>query len=241
MVTKMSDINKYRPPKPSSGDIAHAIARAGLGAIPIAGAAASELLHAIVMPPLTRRRHEWMVDIGEALRALEGKMGIVLETLQNNNDFIDTAIEATRIAIKTSNREKRKALKNAILNSALPNPPKDSLQQIFLTFIDSLSLWHIKLLELFNDPKTYIEKHKISLETYSIAIKDLIEIAFKDLEGREDLYRYLWSDLYARGLIIQEHISEIVHPRDGKLNKSLLTEIGRLFLMYIKNPIDEEP
>ena len=133
----MDDQEKYNPPQSSTGDTIHAMARAGLGAIPYVGTAASELLNAIVTPPLERRRNEWMKQIGEALRKLEKQMGVVLESLQEKDEFIDIAIEATQIAIKTSNREKKEALKNAILNSALPSPPEESLQKLFLNLIDT--------------------------------------------------------------------------------------------------------
>jgi hypothetical protein len=57
MQTSMSDINK-----PSSGDYAYAAAKAGLGSIPIIGAAASELLGFIITTPLEKRRQKWMLE-----------------------------------------------------------------------------------------------------------------------------------------------------------------------------------
>ena len=140
----MSD-EKYEVPKSSATDKAYAVAKAGLGSIPYAGAAAAELLGLIVAPSLEKRRDKWMTEIGDALKQLEEKMGVVFEALQNNDQFIDTAIEATQMAIKTSNTEKREALKNALLNSALQNPPEETVQKMFLSFIDTLTVWHMKL------------------------------------------------------------------------------------------------
>src|SRR5882724_12867217 len=130
MVKKMNEKPKYTPPEKSTGDAVHAVARAGLGALPVAGAAASELLIALVTPPLERRRNEWMAEVGDALLKLEERMGVVLESLQTQDQFVDVAVAATLIALRTSNKEKREALKNAILNSALPNPPEESLQKM---------------------------------------------------------------------------------------------------------------
>ena len=234
----MGNEEKYKPPKPSSRDAVHAVARAGLGAIPVAGAAAIELLNAIVAPPLEKRRNKWMEEMGEALRVIEEKMGIVLESLQQNDEFIDVALEATRIAIKTSNQEKHEALKSAILNSALPNPPEESLQKMFLSFIDTLTVWHLKLLELFNDPPAYIEKHKINFTGYSMgAMSHLVEIAFPELRGRRDLYDLIWKDLYSRALVTTEGLHTMM-TGSGIIAKRT-TEIGKLFLDYIKNPIKE--
>ena len=107
----------YSLPEPTKGDAA--IARAGLGAIPVGGAAAIELLNAIVTPPLERRRQEWMERIGNALKRLEEEKGIILEKLQNNDAFVDIALQASQTALRTSQEEKLDALKNAVLNSSL--------------------------------------------------------------------------------------------------------------------------
>jgi hypothetical protein len=201
MVVKMNQKKTYKPPEKSAGDAVHSVTRAGLGTIPFAGAAASELLTAIVTPPLERRRSKWMEEIGEALQNLEEKMGVVLESLQEKDQFIDVALEATQIAIRTSNQEKREALKNAILNSASPNPPEESLQKMFLSFIDTLTVWHLKLLDLFNDPQAYIQKQNLQFSNNSMeAISHLIENAFPELRGRRDFYenRFSWKLIWAK-------------------------------------------
>jgi hypothetical protein len=77
----MAKDSKYKSPKATKGDAGHAIVRAGLGAIPVAGSAATELFNAIVVPPLERRRSAWMEQVGEALRRLEEQRGIRLEDL----------------------------------------------------------------------------------------------------------------------------------------------------------------
>jgi hypothetical protein len=234
----MNEENKYKPPETSAGDAAHAVVRSGLGAIPFAGTAAIELLNAIVASPLEKRRTKWMEDVGAALKELEEKMGIVLESLQENEEFIDIALEATQLAIKTSNHEKREALKSAILNSALPNPPEESLQKMFLSFVDTFTVWHLKLLDLFNDPPSYLEKHGIQFSGYSMgAMSHLVENTFPELKGRRDLYDLIWKDLYSRALVNTEHLH--VTMTDSGIVAKRTTEIARLFLDYIKNPLGE--
>ena len=49
---------------------------------------------------------------------------IDLKSLQTNDIFIDTVLKATQAAIRTNQQEKKKALLNAVLNAALPNPPE---------------------------------------------------------------------------------------------------------------------
>ena len=234
----MNDKKKYDPPKSGGGDGALAVARAGLGAIPIAGSASIELLTTIVTPPLEKRRNKWMQEVGEALRQLEENMGVVLESLSENDQFIDIAIEATQIAIKTSVQEKREALKNAILNVALPNPPEESLQNLFLSLIDTLTVWHLKLLELFNDPPEYIQKHRLQSGNISMgAMSHLVENVFPELKGRRDLYDLIWKDLYSRALVTTDGLHTMM-TGSGIVTKRT-TKIGILFLEFIKNPIED--
>ena len=101
---------KYEVPSAKAGDIAHAVTRSGLGAIPFAGTAAIELLNMVVTPSLEKRRNDWMKEVGEGLRNLEEKMGVVLEELHQNDAFIDAALEASTLAIKIVKKKKLKLL-----------------------------------------------------------------------------------------------------------------------------------
>ena len=233
----MNEKEKYTPPEKSAGDVVHAVARAGLGTIPVVGAAATELLTVIITPPLEKRRSEWMAEIGDALRKLEEQMGVVLESLQTNDQFVDVAVAASQIALRTSNKEKREALKNAILNSALPNAPEESLQKMFLSFIDTLTVWHLKLLDLFNDPPTYIQKHNLRFGVSMGVMSHLIESAFPELKGKRDLYDLIWKDLFSRALVTTDGLHTMM-TGSGIVAKRT-TEIGRLFLDYIKDPMDQ--
>ena len=229
---------KYEPPKKGVSDGAHALARAGLGAIPLAGAASIELLSAIVTPSLEKRRDDWMNEVGEGLRELEDRVGVILEELGSNDQFIDIAIDATQIALKTSIKEKRKALKNVILNTALPEPPEESLQKLFLSFIDTLTVWHIKLTKLFYDPQEYCEENNLPIPNIQMgALSHLVEDVFPDLRGKRDLYDLIWKDLYSRALVNTDGL-HVMMTGSGMLAKRT-TQIGDMFLEYIKNPIED--
>lgn len=222
------DIKRYKPPVRNAGDVGHAIIRAGLGAIPYAGAAAVEILNLIVMPSLEKRRDEWMESVGRALETIENKMGIVLKSLGQNDSFIDTALEASRIALKTSNHEKREFLRNAILNSALPNPPEEALQQIFLSSIDTLSVWHFRLLEFLSHQLTYPDTPENDKQKSDVLIKH-----FPELKEKGNFIEFVWNDLSSRGLIVTDR-SDLYGSVQHRT-----TEIGNLLLDFVKNPIDE--
>ena len=234
----MSDDPKYQPPKSSLGDKAHTIVKAGVNLTPIAGGSASELLNLIVTPPLEKRRIKWMEEVGEGLRKLEGKHKIDLESLQDNDDFIDVVLEATTIAMKTSNQRKREALKNAILNTANNTAPDESLRIMFLSYIDTFTEWHIKLFVLFNDPQGYLDKNNLSMGNIVGGGPDnLIHKAFPELREKRDFYDSIWKDLFAKALVT----GEMLHGQmtlKGILSRRT-SKIGDDFLKFIESPIQE--
>jgi len=140
-----------KTPKRSKGDIAHSVVKAALGSIPVGGNAAAEFFQLLVTPPLEKRRDEWIAEVGARLQELETK-GISLDSLQANEQFISTLMQATQLALRTHQNEMREALRNAVQNSARPGAPDDSEQQIFLNFVDSFTEWHIRILRLFRAP-----------------------------------------------------------------------------------------
>jgi len=236
----MSEEEKYKPPKPDKADVAHAVTRSGLGAIPIAGTASVELLNAIVTPSLEKRKSEWMELIGEGLRELEQKMEIVLDSLQTNDSFTDIALEASQIAIRTSSKEKHEALRNAVLNSALPSPIEESMQRMFLSFVDTFTVWHIKLLHLFSDPEKFLQENSANLGNLSLgAPAHLVEAAYPELRGRRDIYDLVWKDLNSRALVNLDTL-HIMMTGSGVVAKRT-TEIADLFLNFIRSPFEDEP
>lgn len=229
----------YTPPKANKADAAHAIVRSGLGTIPIAGAAATELFSAIVTPPLEKRKTEWMKKVGEALRNLESQKGINLQDLQNNDTFLDISLHATQAALRTSREEKLIALKNAILNSAMPSPINDSMQQMFINFIDTLTVWHLRLLSFLKDPVEWAEENNLNFSHISMGgTATIIEMAFVELRQKRNFYDQLGKDLYSRGLINGDNF-HITMSGHGLLQKKT-TDMGDRFLAYIENPLDGE-
>jgi len=226
---------KRRPPKRGKDDIAHAGARALLSTIPLVGGAAVELFQFVVTPPLEKRRDEWMEEVGKSLADLEATRDTNLEKLQNDDTFIDVALIATQIALRNSQAEKLRALRNAVLNAALPSPPDRSLQEMFLAFVDIFTVWHIRLLSLFANQNEWANKTGKTLPgLYPGGVYIFIESVFPDLEGRQSFYEQIWRDLHIRGLVTPESlqsldISEAFAPRR-------VSDLGRKFLKFISEP-----
>jgi hypothetical protein len=70
---------------------------------------------------------------------------------------VDAVVTATRIVDRTSQREKIEALRNAVLNSALPAAPDQDIQQLYFALIDNLTPTHLRLLTLLDNPPGWFD------------------------------------------------------------------------------------
>lgn len=199
----MTEKERLTPPASSLGDKAHALARAGIGSIPLVGASATELFQMLIAPPLERRRQVWMEAVADGLRRLEQEKGIDIDKLGDNETFIDTVMQASQVAMRNSHQEKRDALRNAVLNSALPHSVDESRQQMFLNLVDVLTVWHIRILKLLSNPLQWFQEHDRKPPEYpfSGSLSQMLTDAYPELTQQRDLYDQIAKDLYDRGLL----------------------------------------
>jgi len=159
-----------------------------------------ELFTSVVAPPLEKRRDEWMQNVGEALQELQTERGIDPEDLRSNEGFVDTVLQASQAALRTSQQEKRDALRNAILHAALPSAPDQSLQQMFVSWVEVLTVWHLRILNLFDDPPGWFAREgKRTPELVMGSLSAVLEDAYPELRGRRGFYDQVWNDLHQRG------------------------------------------
>jgi hypothetical protein len=237
----------------------------GIAALLAAGGAAFavELFSQTFTPSLEKRREKWFEAIAEKLGELEEKVDeFNFESLTENEQFVTTLIQATQIAIRNHQEEKLTALRNAVLNAALPNPIQEDLQIIFLNWIDRLSNYHIQVLTYLDNPGTSPNRKIPTIKDYegkSLVIQvanDLEDLGLVELE----------SSLLQRGL---EHSDEkrverllkdgniesafkIVNKKTDELKElkaflekiergfgeSHTTSLGKLFIQFLKLPYD---
>lgn len=217
---------KLEPPKQGKGDAAHALVKAGISAIPIIGGPGAELFQHVVQPPLEKRRVEWMDYVGEKLLELEQK-GVDIEQLRENDEFVSAVLHASQLAVRTHRQEKREALRNALFNIASGKAPEESVQQIFLDYIDSFSELHVQLLKFFQQPP----------DTSNVmmgALSSVIEQGMPNLRGKGQVYGQIWNDLVARGLVGNVGL-QVMMTGQG-LGGKRTTELGDAFLGFISEP-----
>lgn len=215
--------NKLSVPQKTGGDAAHAVVKAGLSAIPVVGGPAAELFQNIVQPPLEKRRVRWMEQVGEKLEELEQK-GLNLESLQSNEQFVTAVMHASQVALRTHQAAKLDALRNAILNIAKGQAPDETVQHLFLGFVDSLTDQHLRILKIFQAPTP---PPNMSIG----GLGRVLEHNIPELRGRQDLYTQLWRDLYSRGLLNTDGLN--VTMSGSGLAAKRTTSLGDAFLKFI--------
>jgi hypothetical protein len=205
--------------------------RAAVAMVPVPGL--DGLLEMIISPPLARRRSEWERDVVAAIRQLESERGIKPEQLQDNPAFIDAVLTAFPLAVKTSQHAKRAALRNAVINAALPGAPEVAVQQMFFALVDRFTEWHLRILKIFRDPATWRNAEGVPLRPAG-SLSTLIEQAYPELRGRPELRDQIWSELGAAGLHRSGGLNTTMTP-DGTMS-ARTTEHGNQFLDFIENP-----
>jgi hypothetical protein len=233
----MNISNQRNKPEESIGDVAHTVVKAGLSAIPVIGGPLAELFAAVIEPPISRRRVQWIESIGNGLKILEEKVdGFKIEALSQNEMFITTVMQASQAAIRNHQKEKLEALRNAVLNAALPNAPEEDIQLMFLNFIDGLTPWHLRVLKFIDDPLEWGKSNNIPyLNLSSGGPSNVLEHTFPELKGRRDFYDLIVKDLFNRGLMNTESLHGMMTEQG--MYASRTTKMGKQFLKFITSPI----
>lgn len=110
---------------------------------------------------------------------------------------------------------------------------------IFVSFIDSLTPWHLRILKLFDNPKAWFEINNITKPNiYSGGLSHILEVAYPQLRGRRDLYDQLFKDLFSKGLVSIDGLHTTMSEHG--LYESRTTDLGKQFLNFITNPLEKQ-
>lgn len=223
--------------KLSGKDIAHSLVKGGFGAIPVIGSLAAEIFGLVVTQSLDKRRAEWMNEVAERLKELEDKKIIDLEELGANEQFIDIVLQATTYALKTSDKEKIKAFRNAILNTATGDSPDITVSQIFLNQLDRFTVWHIKILKFIDSPSEWFKKaEKVPPNYMSGSISFILEDAYPELKNQDELVDIIWNDLLIAGFHKTSGIKSMMSG-NGILSDRT-TILGKEFIAFITKEVE---
>lgn len=233
------DLEKYSPPGTGPADYVHSLAK-----MLALGAGAGDLFDHIVGPPIERRRREWMQEVGEALARLESEGVITLEELRSDEEFVSVLVQASRVAIRNHREEKLRALRNAVLNTAIGSSPDETDRQIFISLIDRFTVSHLRILRVLHDTNSVIDERGLDLDTDKLrepkeargATFRFLVRAFPELESRDDLYEPITDELVNRGLLTSSASTATI---SSSLRPSYTTSLGDRFLSFIEDPPDD--
>ena len=232
----MAADNLKGPPQSQAGDWVHTIVKAGISAIPIVGGSAAELFAALIAPPLAKRRDEWLKSIAEGLKDLEDRIqGFTIESLVGNEIFVTSVLHASQAAVRNHQKEKLEALRNAILNVASDRGPDEDLQLMFMTFIDTLTPWHLRILRFFQAPEGYVQNAQIpgGRDPFEVTL-DVLGQIFPELSGQRRFAYQIIKDLSSRSLMYTDPLLEF--QTGWRLTKRT-TDMGDQFIAFISSPL----
>lgn len=100
---------------------------------------------------IQRRQAEWFRELAERLKGLEAEQRLSVEAVVSSPRIQDAIVAALESVRGSRDRDKRDALRNAVLNAALGASGDDVQQDLFLRLVDRFTVWHIRLLKVFED------------------------------------------------------------------------------------------
>lgn len=216
--------DKIKVPQATSSDKLHTLVKAGISAIPILGGPAAELFTNVIQPPLEKRRIEWMNGVADKLSELEQNSGLDIASLRDNEEFISAVMYASTLALRTHNEAKLKSLQNAVANIAKGQAPDETLQQIYLNLVDSLTELHVRILKTFQRPE-------VPQGMSAGGLSHVLEHNLPDMQCQKALYQQMWKDLFSRGLLVGDNLNLTISG--SGLRQKQTTPLADGFLLFI--------
>lgn len=184
------------------------------------------------------RVNQFLQDLADRLMALEKQHDNFLESLKSDDKFFTTLYHAIRIAVGTHEQERREALVNMVLNSAIHNPPDEDLHLMFLLGFDTMTSWHLHLLKFLGNPKNSCRERQISFpdDVPDHLLHISVEQIFPELQTRHAFYTQIVTDLANRGLVHSHLFSWGPESQLQVWLQKLTTDLGDQFLSFASSP-----
>lgn len=197
--------------------------------------ASAPILDILITTPYEERKASWMRDVTDILNELQARL-FDIDRLRKDPEFFDILIQAVHIGIKTHKKEKKLALKNAIINSAFCNPYDFTKKQIFMNFIDIFTDYHVKLLVFMNNSEILLfESSKTGGNIGGVSsIELLIANVYPELI-ESGLVDVVWTDLFRNNLL--KNSKEIIVVKTDPYGVSIqqTTPLGSEFIKFISD------
>lgn len=199
-------------------------AKTALSVIPVGGALLTGVWDSIKSNCAQKRLQEWQTLVEDRL----SKLDTTLEDVGANENFTSAMFQATELAIKTSERAKREYLANAVLHS-LSCPFEESVVMMFFSMIGKYTLWHLKILDFFQNPTKFdgVNESKYYIGSPKTVLFDV----YPELKSKESYVDRIVKELYADGLMNTENLNCTM--TSSGMVASRVSHIGEDFIKFI--------
>ncbi|MER7007496.1 hypothetical protein ABT297_31250 [Dactylosporangium sp. NPDC000555] len=227
-----------KPPSKSTGrEITEKAVEAGLNVVPLVGGPLGVAFAYAVSFTYNRRMTQWLEDLAEAVDELTDQVeGMDLESLAANDIFVDAVASATQAATRTHQALKIDALRNAVLNSALPGAPDSDTQLMFLRWIEDYTAAHLQILTLLNNPEAWYDQRGIPTKKDTIAgsRRQLVEEGIPEFASQREFTDVVVRDLSNAGLLRIDGLGGMVTGHG--MYQAVTSELAAKFIAYITDP-----
>lgn len=217
------------------------VVKIALGFVPWVGGALSEVV-GHVNNNLARRQEFWMVQVSEAINALQNRSNLSIDDLMKNEAFTSFLLQATPIALRNHQQAKISVLKNALISVGNPEFSDEDLAFQFLRYIDEITVSHFSILKyIFNNADKFKE-----VKSMQQAIEQL---GHAESASRSPLVvRTYLRDLDARGLVNAVDLEDLpefesnavyIEAEQSERHPLQLTELGSRFLTFVSAQVSE--
>ena len=209
-------------PKPDGSDLARKAMVAIASVIPFA----APIVDMVLPSPFGNKLIKWLMELKEDFEKLEKKVGeLDAKALAEDEEFMTTMLNAARIVSYTHRKEKHEMLRNAVLNSALPEAPVDDERLVFLNLVDEFSVVHIRILfslKKFKAPQGLSLSLSDPQWRINSQLNTLYDLLSKHLQEPRPQYQFFVLDsfrcLHARALIANSPLRTSAHPTLSRLS-----------------------
>ena len=177
-----------------------------------------------------------MESVAEVLCELVSRKNLTLEDLQGNDVFVDTVLQATQAAVRTSQQENfmHCVTRSSILHCR--DRRTMSYNSSLFPSLDEFLPWHLRLLALFDDPRKWFRENNKRWPSDIIAggLSTVLEAAYPELQSRSPFSEWIVKGLFDRGLLGINSLAVMMSSSGFEARRT--TDIGRQFLLFISVP-----
>ena len=127
------------------------------------------------------------------------------------------------------------AMRDAVSTPAASLPPAESLHQMFLSWADRFTVWHLRILSFFDDPKAWFSARGRQFPLQMMgSLSQILTSAYPELQTQRAFYDLVAKDLWNNGLMNTDGLHAMMSASGADASRT--TDIGKQFLRFITEP-----